>query len=70
VHQFTFPRVYMFSTFYINVRKNVDACFRLYGCESWVNKTKRMFTINKGKAVPLHAMEALGGRGGIAPTRS
>jgi hypothetical protein len=22
----------------------------------------------KGKAVPLHAMEALGGRGGIAPT--
>jgi hypothetical protein len=24
----------------------------------------------KGKAVPLHAMEALGGRGGIAPTHS
>jgi len=24
----------------------------------------------KGKAVPLHAMEALGGRGGIAPTQS
>jgi hypothetical protein len=24
----------------------------------------------KGKAVPLHAMEALGGRGGIAPTLS
>jgi hypothetical protein len=23
-----------------------------------------------GKAVPLHAMEALGGRGGIAPTHS
>jgi hypothetical protein len=27
-------------------------------------------TIKKGKAVPLHAMEALGGRGGIAPTHS
>jgi hypothetical protein len=26
--------------------------------------------IGKGKAVPLHAMEALGGRGGIAPTHS
>jgi hypothetical protein len=25
---------------------------------------------NHGKAVPLHAMEALGGRGGIAPTHS
>jgi hypothetical protein len=25
---------------------------------------------DKGKAVPLHAMEALGGRGGIAPTHS
>jgi hypothetical protein len=24
----------------------------------------------KGKAVPLHAMEALGGRWGIAPTHS
>jgi hypothetical protein len=24
----------------------------------------------KGKAVPLHAMEALGGRGGIAPTHA
>jgi hypothetical protein len=24
----------------------------------------------RGKAVPLHAMEALGGRGGIAPTHS
>jgi hypothetical protein len=26
--------------------------------------------IEKGKAVPLHAMEALGGRVGIAPTHS
>jgi hypothetical protein len=28
------------------------------------------FQVIKGKAVPLHAMEALGGRGGIAPTHS
>jgi hypothetical protein len=27
-------------------------------------------TDKKGKAVPLHAMEALGRRGGIAPTHS
>jgi hypothetical protein len=27
-------------------------------------------TGKKSKAVPLHAMEALGGRGGIAPTHS
>jgi hypothetical protein len=26
--------------------------------------------ISKSKAVPLHAMVALGGRGGIAPTHS
>jgi hypothetical protein len=32
---------------------------------SFSDKTK-----GKGKAVPLHAMEALGGRGGIAPTHS
>jgi hypothetical protein len=36
--------------------------------------TKRSYKINedkgKGKAVPPHAMEALGGRGGIAPTHS
>jgi hypothetical protein len=31
----------------------------------WLCKGK-----GKGKAVPLHAMEALGGRGGIAPTHS
>jgi hypothetical protein len=28
------------------------------------------WTLGKGKAVLLHAMEALGGRGGIAPTHS
>jgi hypothetical protein len=29
-----------------------------------------LLTVSKGKAIPLHAMEALGGRGGIAPTHS
>jgi hypothetical protein len=28
------------------------------------------FVYSKSKAVPLHTMEALGGRGGIAPTHS
>jgi hypothetical protein len=32
-------------------------------------KTKQK-PIKKGKAVPLHSMEELGGRGGIAPTHS
>jgi hypothetical protein len=32
--------------------------------------TMRSFLICKSKAVPLHAMEALGGRGGRAPTHS
>jgi hypothetical protein len=30
----------------------------------------RKLKVKKSKAVPLHAMEALGGRGGIAPTHS
>jgi hypothetical protein len=30
----------------------------------------RTSAVKKGKAVPLDAMEALGGRGGIAPTHS
>jgi hypothetical protein len=37
------------------------------------NKNKNIFNVSllkvkKGKAVPLHSMEALGGRGDIAPT--
>jgi hypothetical protein len=36
-----------------------------------VMKTVVLFVVrNKSKAVPLHAMEALGGRGDIAPTHS
>jgi hypothetical protein len=31
---------------------------------------RRMVGCSKGKAVPRDAMEALGGRGGIAPTHS
>jgi hypothetical protein len=31
---------------------------------------KKTYKRSKGKAIPLHAMEALGGRGGIAPTHS
>jgi hypothetical protein len=37
---------------------NLKTLFQLYGLH------------NKSKAVPLHAMKALGGRGGIAPTHS
>jgi hypothetical protein len=33
--------------------------------ESFIEQSKK-----KGKAVPLHVMEALGGRGDIAPTHS
>jgi hypothetical protein len=33
-------------------------------------KTENVHTANKGKALTLHAMEAFGGRGGIAPTHS
>jgi hypothetical protein len=37
----------------------------------WVHvELRQMPQKAKGKAVPLHAMEALGGRGGIAPTHS
>jgi hypothetical protein len=36
----------------------------------FINWSKSVLTSLKGKAVPLHAMEALGGRGSIAPTHS
>jgi hypothetical protein len=29
-----------------------------------------IYSKSKNKAVPLHAMEALGGRGGVTPTHS
>jgi hypothetical protein len=34
------------------------------------NSAKEWVKSKKSKAVPLHAMQALGGRGGIAPTHS
>jgi hypothetical protein len=38
----------------------------------YCNQSREIWSKNwvKGKAVPLHAMEALGGKGGIAPTHS
>jgi hypothetical protein len=36
----------------------------------WVSSYYPLNQSVKGKAVPLHAMEALAGRGGIAPTQS
>jgi hypothetical protein len=38
--------------------------------EGGVLTTQRRSSVSKSKAVPLHAMETLGGRGGIAPTHS
>jgi hypothetical protein len=37
---------------------------------NWTVRKQIIGNPDKGKAVPLHAMEALGGRGGIAPTHS
>jgi hypothetical protein len=48
----------------INVDKTRVMAFR--GMEPIISK----ICINNKKVVPLHAMEALGGRGGIAPTHS
>jgi hypothetical protein len=49
----------------------------LYGCETWSltsmeENRVRMFENREEvkKSVPLHAMEAHGGRGGIAPTHT
>jgi hypothetical protein len=38
-------------------------------CKQALTQAANEFLLKK-KAVPLHAMEALGGRGGIAPTHS
>jgi hypothetical protein len=42
--------------------------YSIQGSRNWTFSLK--FYKVKSKAVPLHAMEALGGRGGIAPTHS
>jgi hypothetical protein len=41
-----------------------------YNFEISIHRKVLYSVVLKGKAVPLHAMEALGGRGGIAPTHS
>jgi hypothetical protein len=38
--------------------------------ENYTRRTSMCKGKKEGKAVPLHVMEALGGRGGIAPTHS
>jgi hypothetical protein len=40
------------------------------GFKGLSNFVKHFLDVKKSKAVPLHAMEALGGRGDIAPTHS
>jgi hypothetical protein len=37
---------------------------------NWKRTIKLLFKSKKSKAVPLHAMEALGGRRNTAPTHS
>jgi hypothetical protein len=60
-----------FLNIYLNIILQPSGLFRL----SFPTKILYSFVvafkrINKSKAVPLHAMEALGGRGCIAPTHS
>jgi len=62
--------------------KLFEAQFIAFSPEDWKNNVilisaavlrtgaTHVFGKKKGKAVPLHSMEALGGRGGIAPTHS
>jgi hypothetical protein len=49
------PHKVLFDSFLRFLKQNVIEC---------------VTEVKKGKAVPLHAMEALGRRGGIAPTHS
>jgi hypothetical protein len=62
---------------YVLLRRNKFHCYVystsvdiLLKSETKKYRQKNGKKINKSKAVPLHAMEALGGRGGIAPTHS
>jgi hypothetical protein len=47
----------------VAMQQNVNICL-------YVVSTHNVIENKKSKAVPLHAMEALGGRGGVAPTHS
>jgi hypothetical protein len=55
----------------------IFCCYKFHYPQKCLVVTSKIFCANeeqcskgKGKAVPLDAMEALGGRGGIAPTYS
>jgi hypothetical protein len=50
--------------------KRRSTSIRLHGAVSQKAVPSLDLLVSKSKAVPLHAMEALGGRGGIAPTHS
>jgi hypothetical protein len=68
------------NKFYIGTSESESGEMYMDGSLSGVNCTNiatiltllllKMEVKDKGKAVPLHALEALGGRGGIAPTHS
>jgi hypothetical protein len=61
-------------THYTNVREVADALskdrIKRRHLKMYLLITLRTEYTAKAKAVPLHAMKALGGRGGIAPTHS
>jgi hypothetical protein len=57
----------LIAAHYFNILQFLVFFFR--GVATW-KYVWHGFLINKSKAVPLHATEALGGRGGIAPTHS
>jgi hypothetical protein len=56
----------MMGTQIENVQTIRKVALRMSPCAS----TPLILIFIKGKAIPLHAMEALGGRGGIASTHS
>jgi hypothetical protein len=59
---------YPFDSHSLNVWRRI-VCPLNPECMGWIRLVQDSSPV-KGKAVPLHAMEALGGRGGIAPTHS
>jgi hypothetical protein len=61
-----------YDTVYARGNYGGDCCFDV--CISITKYVTSLFEqalhLNKAKSVPPHAMKALGGRGGIAPTHS
>jgi hypothetical protein len=64
-----FTRYEILLTALKHVGCDVLSSIRLYGI-STQKTTLHIKVKKKSKAVPLHAMEAHGGRGGIAPTHT